>query len=107
MANPNARLKYLFLLNSEDSVKAVIKFNEFLREVGVPEDEANIERDFFDQWGHKNLGVGVLFTSRERQGPDELFTRAYVVNISKELVNKVWKPPPERGIQNKTASAVS
>ena len=45
MANPNARLKYLFLLNSEDPVKAVIKFNEFLREVGVPEDEANIERN--------------------------------------------------------------
>lgn len=100
MANRNARLKYLFLLNSEDSVNAAIKFNEFLREVGVPENQAKIERDFFDQWGHKNLGVGVLFTSRERQMPYELFTRAYVVNISGELVNKVWKPPPKHGIQN-------
>lgn len=100
MANPNARLKYLFLHNSEDPVKAVLKFNAFLSEVGVPDDKANFERDFFDQWGHRNLGVGVLFTSRERQMPHESFTRAYVVNISEELVNKVWKPPPERGIQN-------
>ena len=100
MANPNAHLKHLFLPNSEDSVEAVIKFNAFLREVGVPEDKEIIERDFFGQWEPKNLGVGVLFTSRERRGPDELFTRAYVVNISKELVNKVWKPPPERGIRN-------
>ena len=100
MANPNAHLKHLFLPNSEDSVEAVKKFNAFLREVGVPEDKEIIERDFFGQWEPKNLGVGVLFTSRERRGPDELFTRAYVVNISKELVNKVWKPPPERGIRN-------
>ena len=99
MANPNARLKYLFLHNSEDPVKAVLKFNAFLSEVGVPDDKANFERDFFDQWGHRNLGVGVLFTSRERQMPFELFTRAYVVR-DEEMVNRLWKPPPERGIQN-------
>ena len=100
MANPNAHLKHLFLPNSEDSVQAVKKFNAFLREVGVPEDKEIIERDFFGQWEPKNLGVGVLFTSRERRGPDELFTRAYVVNGSEELVNRLWKPPPVCGIRN-------
>ena len=99
MANPNAHLKHLLLLNSEDPVNAVKKFNAFLKEVGVPDDKANIERDFFYQWEHNNLGVGVLFTSRERRMPYELFTRAYVVG-DEELVNRLWKPPPETGIQN-------
>ena len=53
MANPNAHLKHLFLPNSEDSVNAVMKFNAFLREIGVPEDRQNIERDFFGQWEPK------------------------------------------------------
>ena len=58
MANPNAHLKHLFLPNSEDSVKAVKKFNAFLREVGVPEDKEIIERDFFMASG--NLKISEL-----------------------------------------------
>ena len=103
MANPNARLKYLFLNNSEDPVTAVPKFEAFLNEVGVPKEKKDVERDFFDQWRNQHPGDGVLFTSRERQMPYELFTRAFVVNKGEELVNNVWQPPPLPKIQNLTA----
>ena len=103
MANPKARLKYLFLLKSEDPVTAVPKFNAFLNEVGVPDGEKKIERDFFDQWRNHHPGDGVLFTSRERKMPYELYTRAFVVNQGEELVNQLWRPPPQPGFRNLTA----
>ena len=94
MANRNARLKYLFLHNSEDPVTAVPKFDAFLNEVGVPEEEKKFERDFFDQWRNQHPGDGVLFTSRVRIMPYELYTRAFVINIGEELANQIWRPPP-------------
>lgn len=103
MANRNARLKYLFLHNSEDPVTAVPKFDAFLNEVGVPEDQKDVERDLFDQWRNNHLGDGVLFTSRERIMPNELYTRAFVFNRGEELANQIWRPLPVPGVQNLAA----
>ena len=103
MANPDARLKYLFLHNSEDPVTAVPKFEAFLNEVGVPEGNKKVERDFFYQWSNQHPGDGVLFTSRERIMPFELYTRAFVFNKGEELANQIWKPPPLPGFQNLNA----
>ena len=43
MANPNAHLKYLFLLNSEDPARAQPRFQTFVRDIGGKAQDVGLE----------------------------------------------------------------
>ena len=109
MANPDAHLKYLFLLNSEDPVRATPRFQQFVRDIGGSEEDVRLEFSLFQMWARDKAGDGILFREREQPLPNGSLIRAHVVHIGEELVNnsRQSRPPPGPSIQNKTSSAVS
>ena len=108
MANPNAHLKYLFLLNSEDLARAQPRFQTFVRDIGGKAQDVGLEDSLFQMWARDKAGDGILFREREQPLPNGSLISAHVVHIGEELVNNTRQPrPPVPWIQNKTSSAVS
>ena len=87
MANPDAHLKFLFLLNSEDQVRATPRFQQFVRDIGGSEEDVFLESSSFQMWTRDNAGDGILFRKREQPLPNGSLISAHVVHIGEELVN--------------------
>ena len=96
MANPDAHLKYLFLLNSEDPVRVAPRFQQFVRDIGGSDEDVRLENSLFQMWARDKAGDGILFREREQRLPNGSLLRAHVVHIGEELVNNARqsRPPP-------------
>ena len=94
MANPDAHLKYLFLLNGEDPVRATPRFQQFVRDIGGSDKDVLLEHSLFQMWERNKAGAGILFRKREQPLPNGSLISAHVVHIGEELVNNSRQSRP-------------
>lgn len=100
MANPDAHLKYLFLLNSEDPARVAPRFEQFVRDIGGEDEDVRLEDSLFQMWARDKEGDGILFRKREQPLLNGSLISAHVVHIGEELVNNSRQGLQVPGIQN-------